>query len=1185
MDQLLRSLLSHDNAIRKNAEEQLKQAKVVDGRGVLSALVTNAGNFQQSREIQLLSCILLRQITIREPSLWLSLDISMFSEMRRYLLVSLGHPNDYYMRCRLCDVICPLAGIKIWPEIENQIDIFLRSTTSMEDVKIGLYLLDKIFEYKAIDAEDMSTILSMALNYLSSSYLEMRHMAAIALLSIMFEKELTEDVMNRIIVTIVDTLSDIIIAGEDAVSEIVSSMERLLHAKAVLFSNVSSALFDRLVGLVQIHPSNNALPSILDLLTALATNKSLPLIADNSRCSSLLQLMSHHIEPVDVYEIDDENDDLFSNLSFAAKSSLETICTSLDAALVFQQCMQLAGLYAADGTSHGLRKAFLIMSVIAEGTKRSFYLQLDHLIQVSISSLANTDQQVVYASLAFVETLIDEFSQANDSSEEDEEEDVDEDVNHNHADKSGQIIMKPIQHLYPDLIPTAISSLFQRSPSSVVMHKSMQCLRLFFNPDICRKKSCKAYAASLLDFCSSLLSNPTIDVRIKQEAASLAGNVSVLSSKKVINSKYHALVQQVIMILQTPIPSHANSMLVRNHKLLQGKCLECFALIGKSVGVELFHNDGVEMMKYIIHSIQSGLDYSDPIASYIMQACARIAGVFGEYFQPYIDVVFPPLLAHVAEPIVVEITEQGGYPSIESTALEDSHSTYQRGIGAVNVRYSSHDILEKETSLRVLYQYCLDIPSFIIPFLPQIMSSVSPLLHSPTASDEIYMISCGILSEAFAIYLRSLTHQSMNPDVNIMEYKYSLVLANQMIAAAVTSMLVGWERYQTIESHKYTPSPTVHVLIDGLREFVTSNIDITSSHEIEDVPTVWIHDLYISDDIIVDCFRLIRDELAIWMQRRFLAAPTVNREDDIKVEDDIVSCLQDLGSWLIKYANSRLADLAFFKNDFLSFLEQMMSSNITSDLIIQIPVLWIIDIIEYVSPLSDSLSTALLPKLLEVYDSSENLISCVYGFGVIAMAQRQQFFRSEQVSLIMNLLSLALNWRIPSLAYHVDSYRAELDDEQEDMLKDNAISTMFKLCIFQQSIVSSICAVDDILPSLMLMLPLTKDLFEARSLHLFFLSLTKKGSVELFGNQCQRLVDVVQVLAKLHVSVVIEHDDSINDKEFWMNQIITRECYLGIRKFIKSVMHGQTPIPLQFVEQARNQMSPSILLIIASLLN
>lgn len=50
-----------------------------------------------------------------------------------------------------------------------------------------------------------------------------------------------------------------------------------------------------------------------------------------------------------------------------------------------------------------------------------------------------------------------------------------------------------------------------------------------------------------------------------------------------------------------------------------------------------------------------GLDFGDPLTSYIIQTCARIAGVLESHFEPYVAKLIPPLLAHIQEELKFDV--------------------------------------------------------------------------------------------------------------------------------------------------------------------------------------------------------------------------------------------------------------------------------------------------------------------------------------------------------------------------------------------------------------------------------------------------------------------------------------------------------------------------------------------------
>ena len=49
------------------------------------------------------------------------------------------------------------------------------------------------------------------------------------------------------------------------------------------------------------------------------------------------------------------------------------------------------------------------------------------------------------------------------------------------------------------------------------------------------------------------------------------------------------------------------------------------------------------------------MDFGDPLTSYIIQTCARIAGVLESHFEPYVAKLIPPLLAHIQEELKFDV--------------------------------------------------------------------------------------------------------------------------------------------------------------------------------------------------------------------------------------------------------------------------------------------------------------------------------------------------------------------------------------------------------------------------------------------------------------------------------------------------------------------------------------------------
>lgn len=146
-----------------------------------------------------------------------------------------------------------------------------------------------------------------------------------------------------------------------------------------------------------------------------------------------------------------------------------------------------------------------------------------------------------------------------------------------------------------------------------------------------------------------------------------------------------------------------------------------------------------------------------------MQACARIAGIIGDDFKPYVDLCIPPLLASIAKGINIQVSEEdscfapqgaGAQNSANGGKEADVFTVYQRGVGNVQVIFNTHEITEREMGCRCLYQYITDIHKHLWPHSLSIIRAVCPLLSSTVhKSEDLFVTAGAIIVEALTMFL------------------------------------------------------------------------------------------------------------------------------------------------------------------------------------------------------------------------------------------------------------------------------------------------------------------------------------------------------------------------------------------------------------------------------------------------
>lgn len=88
---------------------------------------------------------------------------------------------------------------------------------------------------------------------------------------------------------------------------------------------------------------------------------------------------------------------------------------------------------------------------------------------------------------------------------------------------------------------------------------------------------------------------------------------------------------------------------------LTGAAVEAATIVGRAVGLEVFRDDAIQLLSWVLPVLQSRMSTHVPLEQ-LLSACARVASVLGEEFAPFVDVVLPILLERANEQADISIT-------------------------------------------------------------------------------------------------------------------------------------------------------------------------------------------------------------------------------------------------------------------------------------------------------------------------------------------------------------------------------------------------------------------------------------------------------------------------------------------------------------------------------------------------
>ncbi|CAN0070070.1 unnamed protein product, partial [Ectocarpus fasciculatus] len=167
---------------------------------------------------------------------------------------------------------------------------------------------------------------------------------------------------------------------------------------------------------------------------------------------------------------------------------------------------------------------------------------------------------------------------------------------------------------------------------------------------------------------------------------------------------------------------------------LRGKAVEAMAHMGQAVGLEVFREDAHQVIRFLLNEQKTvARDPANPQSTYTFQALARLAGVLGEEFIPYLSEAVTPLLAALSTEAEITLSDAAD-ADLATLELEDAGLTAMamdlRGAGPQVFGVNSSLMEAKESACKALYQYAEDLGEGFAPHaaatLPVVLPNLGP---------------------------------------------------------------------------------------------------------------------------------------------------------------------------------------------------------------------------------------------------------------------------------------------------------------------------------------------------------------------------------------------------------------------------------------------------------------------------
>ncbi|CAM9783991.1 unnamed protein product, partial [Hapterophycus canaliculatus] len=182
--------------------------------------------------------------------------------------------------------------------------------------------------------------------------------------------------------------------------------------------------------------------------------------------------------------------------------------------------------------------------------------------------------------------------------------------------------------------------------------------------------------------------------------------------------------------------------------LLRGKAMEAIALMGQAVGLGAFRQDAHEMIRLLLEEQKTvARDPANPQSTYTLQALARMAGVLGDEFLPYLAEAVKPLLAALSTDAEIKLSSAPdtdlAKEEFEAAGLT-AMSMDLRGMGRQVFGINTSLMQAKESACKTLYQYTEDLGEGFGPHAPETLAVVLPNL-GPRNAVGVQVVSAAIV--------------------------------------------------------------------------------------------------------------------------------------------------------------------------------------------------------------------------------------------------------------------------------------------------------------------------------------------------------------------------------------------------------------------------------------------------------
>lgn len=161
----------------------------------------------------------------------------------------------------------------------------------------------------------------------------------------------------------------------------------------------------------------------------------------------------------------------------------------------------------------------------------------------------------------------------------------------------------------------------------------------------------------------------------------------------------------------------------KEHREIQGKCVDVITVMAASVGAQKFAADGAQILPIMVQMQKTKMDDDDPMIGHLMQGWARISKCLGPAFVEFLPVVMPSTLASAAKKPDVQIATNDNHEKLQNEGIWDFRTVANESFAC-----KTSTMEEKSMATNMLFCYANDLKEHFMPYIVDTTNIVIPLL-------------------------------------------------------------------------------------------------------------------------------------------------------------------------------------------------------------------------------------------------------------------------------------------------------------------------------------------------------------------------------------------------------------------------------------------------------------------------